>query len=292
MDFKLQKFSTPMSVTGIANIHYFEFTNEYHSQENYHNFCELLYVDSGSILVDSENYKGELNENGLIIHLPNEKHSLKGSGSEAPNVIIIGFECESKALSCFSRIPVRLSAEHKKMLSKIMQEGMNTFEPPYDIPNTVYMKKRVDALYGSDQMLKILLECFLITLVRDFKLNEKQDVDGLSTATQLMQNVHQYLSEHYTEKIGLENLCFLFGTNKTGLCRDFKSTYGQTVLEYIHYLRIKAAKKMLREGIMTVTEISESLGFESVHYFCRLFKKHTGLSPTAYEKSVKSKLSL
>ena len=292
MDFKLQKFATPMCVTGIANIHYFEFTNEYHSQENYHNFCELLYVDSGSILVDAENYKGELCENGLIIHLPNEKHSLKGSGADAPNVIIIGFECDSTQLACFSKNPVKLGTEYKKMLSKIMQEGMNTFEPPYDIPNTAYMKKRQDALYGSDQMIKILLECFLITLVRDFNLNEKQDVEGLPTATQLIQNVHQYLSEHYTEKIGLENLCFLFGTNKTGLCRDFKAAYGQTVLEYIHYLRIKAAKKMLRERTMTVTEIAESLGFESVHYFCRLFKKHTSLSPTSYEKSVKSKLSL
>ena len=53
MDFKLQAFKVPMRVTALANIHYFEFTNEFHSQENYHDFCELLYVDNGESVNDT-----------------------------------------------------------------------------------------------------------------------------------------------------------------------------------------------------------------------------------------------
>ena len=292
MDFKLQQFNVPMTVTALANIHYFEFTNEFHSQENYHNFCELLYVDNGEIEVKSENFEGCLRENQLIIHRPNEKHSLRASGTAAPNVIVIGFECNSDELFSFSGSPVTLGTEHKKMLSKIMQEGMSIYEPPYDIPNTIYMKKREKAPFGTDQMIKISLEAFLIILVRDFLGDQKTSQTNTSGAVSYIANVHQYITEHYTEKIYLENLCFIFGTNRTTLCREFKDSYGKTIVEYIHYLKIKSAKQMLRDKNMSVTEISEKLGFDSVHYFCRLFKKTTGFSPTDYANSIKSKLSL
>ena len=41
-----------------------------------------------------------------------------------------------------------------------------------------------------------------------------------------------------------------------------------------------------------ITEIAEKLGFSSVHYFSRLFKKSTGVSPSDYSRTVKSKLNL
>lgn len=292
MDFKLQKFEEPMRVTALANVHYFEFTKEFHSLENYHDFYEILYVDSGKIEVKSENFNGLLSENEMIIHRPLENHSLKGSGEEAPNVIIIGFECNSAALLPFSKNPVNLGSDHKKLLSRIMQEGMSIFEPPYDIPNTVYMKKRSEYPFGADQMIKVLLETFLIMLVRNHSETKEVCETHSPFSAKYIEDVHRYITEHYKEKINLSNLCFIFGTNKTSLCREFKSTYGQTILEYIHFLRIKSAKIMLRDKEVSVTEISEKLGFDSVHYFSRLFKKHTGISPVNYAKSIKSKLNL
>lgn len=70
MDYKLKTFDIPMNVTRIANVHYFEFTNQYHTTKMQHNFCELLYVDKGSITVRSENYSGSLSDNQLMIHRP------------------------------------------------------------------------------------------------------------------------------------------------------------------------------------------------------------------------------
>lgn len=292
MNFQLQGFKTPMKVTGIANIHYFEFTNQFHTLENSHDFCELLYVDKGAINVHSENYNGILSVNQLIIHRPNEKHSLESPTSIAPNVIIIGFECKCEELIPFASIPFTLSQEHAKSLAKIMQEGMSIYEPPYDIPNTEFMKKRNVYPFGADQMIKIGLESFLINLVRDYISGYNSSNSGSSVGSQSIQAVHRYITEHYTEKITLDNLCFLFGTNKTTLCREFKAEYSTTILEYICDLRIREAKTLLRAKNTSVTEISEKLGFESIHYFCRVFKQNTGQSPTQYAKSIRAKLSI
>ena len=292
VDFKLQKCRIQINVSRISNVHYFEFTNEYHTERDSHNFCELIYVDKGTLSVHADNFCGELAVNQLIIHRPNELHWLSTSDIVAPNVIIIGFECECDALIPFSKEPVTLSPEHTKALARIMAEGMSLYEPPYDIPNTTYLKKRREYPFGADQMIKIGLESFLISLVRDFCENKKSAEPTKAASLSNIQAIHQYITENYNTKITLDNLCFLFGTNKTTLCNSFRQEYGSTILSYINTLKIREAKALLRKNQMTSTQIAESLGYESVHYFCRQFKKATGQSPSEYSKSIRSKLNI
>lgn len=291
MDYILKKFNTPVIVSKIANIHYFEFTNEYYTRDGSHNFCELVFVDKGALTVISENYTGKMQDGQLIIHSPNEIHSLKCSETVAPNVIIIGFECSSSELEILSKKPVTLTNDHKKMLAEILKEGMTVYEPPFDMPNTFNMKKRKSYHFGADQMFKLKLESFLITLIRDFVINETIMKNENSVSGKIA-DVHKYITEHYTEKILLDNLCFLFGTNKTTLLKSFKQEYGLTIFNYINQLKLKEAKTLLRENELSVTQISEKLGFNSIHYFCRFFKKLTGQAPKSYIKTVRSKLEV
>lgn len=291
MDFKLQEFRIPLTVSRIANLHYFEFTKEYHTYNDSHNFYELLYVDRGSITVEGENYRGDLTDNQMIIHMPNEKHSLKCTDNVCPNVIIIGFECNSKELEVFSTAPTKLQQNHKKMLSEIMKEGMNVYAPPYDIPNTLEMKKRDSYPFASDQMLKINMEAFLIYLIREHKQSPLTQKNSQMTDSKIS-DIYNYINEHYTEKISLDDLCLLFGTNKTSLCSKFKNEYGITILNHINKLKISNAKILIRQQKYSMTEISEMLNFGSIHYFCRLFKTNTGISPKQYSNTVKAKLNL
>lgn len=279
MFFTLQPPVIQMDVTRIANLQYFEFANAFHSLQDRHNFCELLYVDKGCLSIYGENYTGNLEENQLMIHRPNELHSLEASHTVAPHVTIIGFECSSEKLIPFSQRPVTLTSEQTRALSRIVQEGMSIYEPPYDVPNTRYMPKRAEYPFGADQLIKIGLEALLISLVRELEEPSDNSVGGN------MQAVMQYITENFRTRITLSNLCFLFGINKTTLCHSFKAAYGTTVLEYINTLKIREAKSCLQEGKLTVSQISDMLGFSSVHYFCRLFKQHTGLSPTEYARA-------
>ncbi len=291
MEFKLKTFDTPLEVSRIAYIHYFEFTEQYRTVDDFHNFCELLYVDNGAITVRAAEYSGVLESGQMVIHRPNEVHSLECINDTAPNVIIIGFECDADELQRFSKKPFTLGTEHKRMLAEVMKEGMNVYAPPYDLPNTRDMKKRTDFQFGADQMLKIRLEMLLIAIVRDGIIQKNMSVSE-GTAEGKMTDIKNYLDEHYREKIQLDSLCFLFGTNKTTLCQSFKRMYGTTVLDYINGLRIKEAKRLLRDKELSITQISEKLGFSSIHYFCRFFKKTMGQAPKEYIKTVKAKLDM
>lgn len=284
MFFTLQPSIIEMNVTRIANLQYFEFKDAFHSIRDSHDFYELLYMERGSLMIESENYMGRLEPHQLLIHSPNEMHSLTTYGTVVPNLIVIGFECESQELMRFSRKPVTLTSEQERSLARIMQEGMSIYEPPYDVPNMTYMPKRAEYPFGADQLIKIGLEALLIGLIRGAQADAAAEHSIIPADS--IQAVRQYIQENFHTRITLANLCFLFGMNKTTLCQSFRQTYGTTVLNYINDLRIEEAKKFLLRGGLSITEISDALGFSSVHYFCRLFKKHTQLSPTEFAKNI------
>ncbi len=282
----LHTFRTELCVTRVANMQYFEMPGGYISQPDCHPFCELIYVDSGEVAVESARFSGRLSKNELLIHSAGEVHSLLCEA--APSIVIIGFECTSPHLSPFGAAPMPLSEELQRTLVEIIKEGRNVFLPPYDIPNRTDMQKRADFPFGADQLIRNLLECFLLKLIREREvpvLGEDAQADEGRRAGEIL----RYLENNYREKITLEELCFLFGTNKTTLTKNFRHLTGKTVMEHLANLRLRSAKALLREGQHSITEIAELLNFSSVHYFTRFFRKHEKMTPSEYVRSLRAR---
>ena len=98
--------------------------------------------------------------------------------------------------------------------------------------------------------------------------------------------VKEYLDEHYTEKIALDDLSEHFFINKFYLSKIFKETYGTTVNNYLISKRITRAKQLLRFTDMTVDEIGAAVGMADANYFSRMFRKVEGISPREYRKPI------
>ena len=73
---------------------------------------------------------------------------------------------------------------------------------------------------------------------------------------------------------------------KSQLSKIFKDTTGKSIIEYYNNLKIAESKKLIREEQFSISEISDMLGYSSIHIFSRAFKKAVGFSPTAYKKSI------
>lgn len=96
--------------------------------------------------------------------------------------------------------------------------------------------------------------------------------------------IKNYLDEHYTEKIVLDDLTERYYINKYYLTKIFKETYGSTINGYIIAKRITRAKQLLRFTDMTVDEIGNAVGMGDANYFSRTFRKVEGISPREYRK--------
>lgn len=282
MEYVTKELSNSINVFGIVNVHFFEFSKDYYTKNDKHPFYELIFVANGKLSINSEDFCGELEKNKLIIHRENEYHALTCDKDSTPTVIIIGFTCNGTGIEKFSKTPISLSDTDVKKLAEIIKEARNVFAPPYDVP-VFDMKKKKNAPYGAEQMLKILLEYFLIGLMRksieNFNAEESQVQERLNVS-----EIVDYINDNFLEKITIDELSFIFKTNRSTLCKEFKNFTDMTLTEYINSKKLKLAKTKIQKTNKTFTEIAEDLNFESIHYFTRFFKKMTGLSPKEYRK--------
>lgn len=89
-------------------------------------------------------------------------------------------------------------------------------------------------------------------------------------------------------ELSLRQIAESCGMSVSHFSREFKKQYGVSPHAYHLSLKITAAKNLLTDTDLSVTDISDTLGFDDPLYFSRIFKKHCGVSPTEYrvEKSV------
>ena len=282
MEYVSKRLSDSLTVSGIVNLHFFEFSKDFTTVGERHPFYELVFVNSGRMQISSEDYTGPLAKHEMIIHRSCAEHSLLCDTDGTISVIIIGFESDSPLLDVFSHAPLLLSDHLIKKLAEIIKEGRNVFMPPFNTP--VYdMKKRKRQLFGSEQLLRMLLEYFLISLVREHRFNENSEE---TRETPLPINeVIEYVSRNCLEKITIDELAFLHRTNRSTLCREFKRVTGRSVVEYINERKLEIAKRRICEGGDTFTKIAEDMKFDSIHYFTSFFKKMTGATPSEYRRS-------
>lgn len=95
----------------------------------------------------------------------------------------------------------------------------------------------------------------------------------------------EYIKENYKDaEVNLSNLSKMFHVSESYMTRIIKKKVNKSFSAYITELRMEEAMKLLseREDIM-VGQVAEIVGYSSHHYFCRVFKTYTGLSPLEYK---------
>jgi AraC-like DNA-binding protein len=101
---------------------------------------------------------------------------------------------------------------------------------------------------------------------------------------QRVQQARNFLLRHSEEDVDMEKLATQLGLSYSRFRAMFKEHTGTPPHQYQLDIRINKARELLRHSSLSISEIAERLGFSSVYYFSRLFKKREGGSPSEYRK--------
>lgn len=88
-----------------------------------------------------------------------------------------------------------------------------------------------------------------------------------------------YIREHYAQDISLNELADHMGMNPMYLSRLFKKEMGMNFSAYLTKVRVEKAIELLKQGDYKIYEVSQMVGYQTVQYFSKVFKKETGKSP-------------
>lgn len=100
-----------------------------------------------------------------------------------------------------------------------------------------------------------------------------------------MKKMLAYIDQFYDESISLKVLANHFHFNPSYLSTYFRNHYGMGLNEYLTQVRIEKAKEHLRNYKVPISEVGHLVGYPDHSYFCKVFKKVTGMSPSKYRKS-------
>jgi AraC-like DNA-binding protein len=92
----------------------------------------------------------------------------------------------------------------------------------------------------------------------------------------------EYISQHFNEQLTNDRIAAVAGMSTVYFRKLFAEIMGVSPITYVHNLRIKKAKEMLKSDYGTLSDLALILGYSSLYDFSRDFKKRTGIPPSKY----------
>ncbi len=166
---------------------------------------------------------------------------------------------------------------------KIMtaQDGIYTSGGAYSYLNLLlYLIEK----YAGRDVALIISKAFMIDIDKDnqsqfiiFKGQKGHDDEQVKKA-------QEYIEKNFNEKITIEQLAGMLALSRRSLERRFKKATCNTVTEYVHRVKVEAAKINLESSRENVNEVMYNVGYQDPKAFRETFKRITGLSPIQYRK--------
>lgn len=292
------KLKPSLCIDKVYSIHYFEYMSDFSFTGEAHDFWEFICVDKGEVGVTSGTSFSILKKGEITFHEPNEFHNVKATGETAPNLVVISFSTPSHAMDFFRQKTLRIDETERNLLAEIIIEARRCYDCRLDEPYLQNMPMKEPDMFGSQQLIQIYLEHFLIHMIRRYSnpivLHKKLPDTKLIKTTksqndsETFNRITDYLERHLTEPLTIDQICRDNLISRSLLQKICKQKTSLGVIEYLSHLKINAAKEMIRTSRMNFTQIAESLGYTSIHYFSRQFKKVTGMTPSNYASSIKA----
>ena len=280
-----------MNVENIITIFYMELSKNFYYDGERHNFWEMVYIDKGEMVCTADDRRYILKSGEMTFHKPNQFHNLSGNNNVAPNVGIITFDCKSRVMKRLEGKIFKLSAEEKAILSTLFSEGLSCYRLEDERnPLIQNLKKISPSPFGSSQMTKNLLEIFLIMMCRNTdtvtqKMRQSYLIDGIDVPYNAKEII-DFLKSNIYGRVTIADVAKHLGKSESTVKQIFAQYKTGGIIKYYNYLKIKEAKRLIRDDKLNMTQIAYTLMFDNPQYFSKCFKDFTNMTPSEYKESI------
>lgn len=256
---------------------------------HYHEYLEIIYVLSGSFMASVNGHEFSISDGDLLLINSKESHAFR----RYANCRYICLQFDPYVL--FSTSRTTFEARY------IMPFIVSCSSPQKVIPSDELSKTNVGALvedanreynmreYGFELAVRSnICQIFLWFLrkwhAQGLNLGIASNMRGEDIAR--LEGVLTYIDENYMGTVSAEKMAVMCNMSYSYFSRFFKSSIGKTFSEYLTYVRVTEAEKLLVSTGKNVSQIASETGFTNASYFITQFKKHRQMTPKKFKQKL------
>ena len=234
-----------------------------------HGYYELVYIDHGELDTTVENKEYHLKKYDLMLYHPGQFHAQSTQEDTTCSYLTITFDMDCK------------------LGDELKNKVFHTKKAVYQVLSK-YMKAIQSNNFLSSEFAMLYLKEVLILLFQSER-NEETEISNTMQEhyeNTLLNEILIFIHNNIYSSFTVEDICQKFSVSRSTLQTLFNTNIKTTPKQYISRIKLNQAKLLIQEHKYTISEISDILGFTSIHYFSRKFKLQFGISPTDYSKSI------
>lgn len=268
--FNYSNISSSLDISEIYTKFYQEKGTNYNFSGEKHSYWELTYVDKGELLTTIDGVSYHLKQGDLIFYAPMQFHTQSTFEKISSSYLTINFKMNFNHADLLCNKIFSLQRDSYFIVTRLIEELSN------------------DNLYSDDLSLCYLKELIIQMLRLDNSHFHSKPTTHMQQTyeNELLNDILLYIDDNIYEKISVSTLCEHFCISTSMLHSLFRKNMNNTAKNYINELKLSKSKELIRNSTHTLSEISEMLGFSSIHYFSKKFKSYFNISPTEYSKSI------
>ena len=268
--FNYSNISSSLDISEIYTKFYQEKGTNYNFSGEKHSYWELTYVDKGELLTTIDGVSYHLKQGDLIFYAPMQFHTQSTFEKISSSYLTINFKMNFNHADLLCNKIFSLKRDSYFIVTRLIEELSN------------------DNLYSNDLSLCYLKQLIIQMLRLDNSHFHSKPTTHMQQTyeNELLNDILLYIDDNIYEKISVSTLCEHFCISTSMLHSLFRKNMNNTAKNYINELKLSKSKELIRNSTHTLSEISEMLGFSSIHYFSKKFKSYFNISPTEYSKSI------
>lgn len=242
-------------------------------EPHFHDFLEIIFVTDGKGTVFVNNRKYDVQRGDIVVYNAGTVHHEKSSEDNPMEIRFVAYDkLEITNLAANWLLPLSYG--------NVFNSGSS-----YDII-LGYFNALIDEFEKKERFYMEIVQGISRTLLMYVfrAVSRTKNTSLLFDASRTIETALCFIDKNFRQRISLDDIAKQCFTNKFSLSHLFTRTQGVSIGKYILNKRIEETKRLLTETDMSVSEISDAVGFYDQNYCSRMFKKKTGVSPSHYRK--------
>ena len=241
-----------------------------------HSFYELEIVISGTLKLQINSVLMEVKTADFWMSLPNDIHDIypTDGGGELLSVKFTDRILSAEMRDCFNTLKKSLFGTLTEAdLKKCREMFLGILEN--------YCK--IESEFGSEIYAKSALE-MMLAYVMNYCVDLPEKMNGKKNGGGRIFDAVDYIKKNYREPITVNHISRHFNYSPNYFSSKFKDVIGCSAIDFINNERLRHAYYLLTTSDMTVSEIAAFVGFDSLSYFSKLFKRRYGMAPSLVQR--------